>query len=154
MSLSAGGGIRRVWDGERPGPKPRRHRILLVAEPVAARLFGAMLADADVELHQVESYGRHEALYVGLAHRAYDVVILTNTTLAWWHFFEVIPVIQERFPGVRILVASGWMEPSFVQMLARLGVRDVFRLIDCGERMKQRILDLARGEERLDDLAN
>ncbi len=131
-----------------------RRRILLVSELKIGAAFAGLLKGDDRDVDVVESYGRHEAMYVGLRHQAYDVVVLTNTTLLPCHILEVIPEIQSRFPAVRIVVMSGWMEPPFVKSLARLGIRDVFRLVADAETIKRRIVALTKGEIRRDDLLN
>ena len=105
----------------------------------------AMLQAKHLAVDVVESYGRHDAMYASLSRGAYDVVLLSNTTLTPKLILEVAPVIQSRFPAVRIVVLSGWMENDFVVSLELLDVHDVFKMTEGIEAAVHRIAELVNG---------
>ena len=79
-------------------------------------------------------------MYAKLASRVYEVVVLSNTTLAPGHILEVVPEIQFRFPSVSIVVLSGYMEDDFASRLVSLGVHDVFKMPSEARDAARRIL--------------
>lgn len=106
----------------------RLHRLLLVSDVPLAKLLVALLQAEDREIDSVESYGRYHALYAKLSCQAYDVVVLTNTTLTPKLILQVTPEIQWRFPAVSIVVLSGVMADDLAARLASLGIHDVFEM--------------------------
>jgi len=119
----------------------KRHKILVVADELGMILKEFLHAEG-FDDNIVKSYGRLEEVYSELARLEYDMVILTNNSLRPGDILDLVPEIKLRFPGIRILVLSGYTSLDFVLKLKREKIDDFFPLPFKADELLPRIKEL------------
>jgi len=56
-----------------------------------------------------------QAVYQTLSRNSYGAVLITNDTLDVSHISTMVPIISNYFPGVRIMVLSGYYDDELVR---------------------------------------
>lgn len=100
------------------------HHILVIAEK---QEFGHCLEGA------LREHGYHVTLedsYAsdGIGRRNIDLIIATNTSLSCHQIQRIIPDIKSQYPGVRIIVLSGYFTEDWVVELRQKGIDEFFEL--------------------------
>jgi DNA-binding NarL/FixJ family response regulator len=130
-----------------PPPEPvhqditKRSKILVMANDMGF-IFKDMLTAEGFEVNVVESYGRLDEVYSELDRLDYDIVIPTNNSLMPAHILDLVSGIKLRFPGIRIMVISGYNAPDFVLKLQEYRIDGFFPLPFEVEKVLPRIKEL------------
>ena len=104
-----------------------KKKILPIAEDLLGELIKEYLIDEGFNVTLFESY-RSDVIYSELCRVKYGLVILTNTCLMPSQISELVPVIKENFPKIKILIGSGWDSSDFIDELKRFGINHFFSL--------------------------
>jgi DNA-binding response OmpR family regulator len=84
-----------------------------------------LFKNEDVEIVVIETELEHERVYSELGRTKYDLVIPTNFAVPALELARLINGISDRFPGIKMLVISGWMPVYFLRDIKTVGVEAV-----------------------------
>lgn len=93
-----------------------------------ADVFTSYLGTEGFSVHVAECQAGIGEAYAELSSKPYDFVLVTNSGLEPRHIPEALLGVKTGFPGVRVIVLSGWHPSEFVQRFTEYGIDGFFPL--------------------------
>jgi CheY-like chemotaxis protein len=82
-----------------------------------------------------------------LSRGKYDLVLLTNNGLRPSDIRVLIPEIKRKYPGIKIIVLSGWNTPKFIRDLKEQGIDGFLTLPFAHDDLVQKVTSIFKFDE-------
>jgi DNA-binding NarL/FixJ family response regulator len=102
--------------------------LVIAEEDVIGACLAEVLREHGLDVTVVESFGELSGALHDVAREAFDLVIVTNTSLPPPRIQSVVPDIKARYPHARIIVLSGYLPDDFVADLLQKEINGFLNL--------------------------
>jgi len=129
-------------------------KVLVVAElDSIGGLISNILNRIGFDVNVVDTSGQvketHSKIRAGLSREKYDLVLLTNNGLRPSDIQALIPEIKKKYPGIKIIVLSGFSTPKFVRDLKEQGIDDFLSLPFAHDDLVQKVTSIFDEENKM-----
>jgi DNA-binding NtrC family response regulator len=99
--------------GDQAGIKSSE-KILVIGDTIGD-IIKKILIRADYQVTVLKAYARFDIVYESLKKGSFRAILITNNTMGPDHISRMVPIISNYYPGVRIMVLSGYYNDKLIQ---------------------------------------
>jgi DNA-binding NtrC family response regulator len=99
--------------GDQAGKKSS-DQILVIGDSIG-ELIKKILIRGDYQVTVLRAYARFDLVYEALKKGCYRAILITNNTMGPDQISRMVPIISNYYPGVRIMVLSGYNNDKLIQ---------------------------------------